>query len=78
MYLRAGLLEDAAALADKALREFRERPVGSEREMRESAELFHELGRWDEFEKLVESMGMFPSRYLDEMRERFGTRRRRR
>ena len=75
VFFRSGLMEEAGAIADRALREMRERPPGSEREMHDAVELFHELDRLEEFEKSVE--GRVPPHLLEEMRDRLGLRRRR-
>jgi MinD-like ATPase involved in chromosome partitioning or flagellar assembly len=75
VFFKAGLMKDASGIADRAMRDLRERGPRSERELRDVSELFHELGRWDDLEKTLE--GRFPSRILEEMRERFGARRRR-
>jgi hypothetical protein len=76
VFSRAGLLEEAAAIGDKALLELAEQtpPYGSSR-FEESARLFHELGRWEEFRKTME--GRVPSHFFEEMRERLGVPRRR-
>jgi MinD-like ATPase involved in chromosome partitioning or flagellar assembly len=74
VFFRAGLADEAGTIADKALREFRERPPGSEMEIREAAELFQELGRWEDFERTLG--GRFPPHFLEEIRDRFRMRRR--
>jgi MinD-like ATPase involved in chromosome partitioning or flagellar assembly len=76
--LRAGLSAEAGAIGERALRELREEPssYSSQSRLEESARLFHDLGRWEDFEKAIE--GRFPPHVLGEMRERFGAGRRRR
>ena len=76
VFFRAGLMEDAGQMADRALVDFRERGPRSEQELREAAELFQALERWDEFEKLVG--GRYPTHILDEIKNRGGMRSRRR
>lgn len=71
---RSGLKEEAGSLADKVLREMRERPPSSERDIRGIAELFRELGRWEDFEKSLE--GRYPPNILEEMLGRPEMRRR--
>ena len=74
--LKAGLAEEARSIADKLLLEMRESPLRPGRELEVAAELFHELGRLEEFEKSLE--GRLPQHFFEEMRERFGRIRRRR
>lgn len=74
VFFRSGLMEEAGSLADRVLREMRERPPGSERDIRGIAELFRELGRWEDFEKSLE--GRYPPNILEEMLGRPETRRR--
>ncbi len=74
VYFRSGLKEEADTIADKVLREVSERPV-SQSAIYEAAELFRDLGRWDEFEK---SLGrMYPPSFFNELRDRMRVRRRR-
>jgi hypothetical protein len=75
VFFKNGLIKEASAIADRALRDLRERGPRSEIDANDAAELFHGLGRWDDFEKALE--GRFPSRILENMRERFGLRKRR-
>jgi hypothetical protein len=71
----AGLSEEAGALAEKALNDLSENPHRSAVEMEQAGELFNELGRWNEFEKVLE--GRYPNSFFEEMRSRFGIRERR-
>ena len=76
LLFKAGLIQEAAPYAEKALRDTRERegPPTTEREMVTLAEIFHTLGRFEEFERLAR--GRLPSRMVDELRERNEQRRR--
>jgi len=77
VFFRSGLLEEAGEIADRALSDLRERggPSG-EREVRDAAELFQALDRWDDFEKSIGDR--IPSHLIDELRVRGEIRRRRR
>lgn len=80
VYLRAGITEQAQALADAILRKFAREPPSSGQEAYELGELFGAIGRWDEFEEALgpRLMHLFPQQMIDELRTRYGARRRRR
>jgi hypothetical protein len=61
------------AILNSAMRDVLERRV-SEDTLFELAQLFREAGRWDEFDKAVGER--YPDRIVDELRDRFGIRRR--
>jgi len=73
VYLKSGATEEANEFAVEALREVALQGPASRTELREMAELFRELDRWDEFEKLASE---FPSPWLTEIRHQMGTKRR--
>jgi MinD-like ATPase involved in chromosome partitioning or flagellar assembly len=73
VYLRSGLRAEAMAILNSAMRDVLERRV-SEDTLFELAQLFREAGRWDEFDKAVGER--YPDRIVDELRDRFGIRRR--
>jgi len=74
IFQRSGSNADAALLADAALQEAIQHP--ETRIVVQVAELFRDVGRWQEFEK---AMGpLVPSYVLDEVSGRVSTARRRR
>lgn len=70
IYLRSGSTEEANEFAAEALRDVAMRGPASRTELREMAELFRELDRWDDFEKIASE---FPSPWLSEIRHQIGT-----
>jgi len=75
VYRNIDQASDATALADTLLREaFRQDPPNRE-SFREAGILFSDLGRWEEFESLVDEK--LPKPWIAEIRERVGVVRRR-
>jgi MinD-like ATPase involved in chromosome partitioning or flagellar assembly len=73
VYHRSGMKEEVTACANAVLEEITERRF-SEGIMIQLGEVFHEIGRWDEFEELAERRN---PEALPELRRRFGASRRR-
>jgi hypothetical protein len=76
VFLQAGSVDEANDIADHALRDVAEGGLRSEYELREAGELFAQLGRFEEFEKVCG--GRYPTHIFREIRERVGRRGRRR
>lgn len=74
LYIGAGRLEQAGALAQPILSEVAEREVPA-RDLDDLAGLFREIGRWEEFEKVVART--YPAEIVRDLRERPGKFRRR-
>jgi len=71
IYFHAGLTEEAVRIADAALKEIRQREV-SRRDFDELGRFFHEIERWDDFEKAATEM--YPRDLLVDLREHLGVR----
>ena len=74
VYFRAGLIEEANAIANVVLRDLSEHRV-ARATLLDLGEVFHGIDRWDDFELIVDRT--YPDEAVAELRERFGTRRRR-
>jgi MinD-like ATPase involved in chromosome partitioning or flagellar assembly len=71
VFFGAGMAERAVAIADTILRDLRQQDL-STRDFEEIGRFFHEMGRWDDFEKTANER--FPREMLTELRERLGIR----
>lgn len=76
VFFKAGMLEEASALGDKALQDIRQRGPSSHSDLMELGEFFEEIGRWEQFKASLEDH--FPSHILRDVQERIEMRRRRR
>ena len=74
VYSRAGLLDEAAAIAPLALEEVAKRRLSTGM-LFELGEVFQAMGAWEDFEDVVDQS--YPDEVLAELRERLGIRRRR-
>jgi MinD-like ATPase involved in chromosome partitioning or flagellar assembly len=77
---KAGMVDQALPLAETVLAGISQNPPQSTQELHELADFFSTIGRWDEFEAVVFPLAgrYYPSSTLDELRDRYGHRRRRR
>ena len=71
VYFGAGLTERVVPIADAILKDLRQQDLPT-RDIDEIGRFFHEIGRWDDFEKIVAER--YPREMLVELRERLGLR----
>jgi len=71
VYFSSGLTDRLVPIADAILKDLRQQDV-PRRDFDEVGKFFHEIGRWDDFEKIVADS--YPREMLAELRDRLGLR----